>query len=197
MAVYDNYSNPWGLVGRYLISKMNRGHTPMAEWGFTQFSVPQSGKIVDIGCGGGFNIRRILERSREGFVYGVDISPLSVKESRKANRKEIGKRCEILQGSAENLPFEDASLDLVTAFETVYYWKPIDGCFREVRRVLKEGGTFAVINDLGNPEDHWEEKIKDLVPYRAEEIRDIMKEAGFKEVGFTTSENRYCVVGKA
>ena len=122
---------------------------------------------------------------------------LSVKESRKVNRREIGKRCEILLGSAEKLPFEDDFLDLVTAFETVYYWKPIDTCFREVRRVLKEDGEFAVINDLGDPEDHWEEKIKDLIPYQPEEIRDIMKEAGFGDIRVITSGRRYCVVGKA
>ena len=29
----------------------------------------------DIGCGGGFNIRRLLERSRDGFVYGIDPIP--------------------------------------------------------------------------------------------------------------------------
>ena len=197
MSVYDNYSNPWGLVGRYLISKMNRGHTPMAEWGLSQLSIPENGRIADIGCGGGFNIRRLMEHSRTGFVYGVDISPLSVKESRKVNRREIGKRCEILLGSAEKLPFEDDFLDLVTAFETVYYWKPIDTCFREVRRVLKEDGEFAVINDLGDPEDHWEEKIKDLIPYQPEEIRDIMKEAGFGDIRVITSGRRYCVVGKA
>ena len=63
--------------------------------------------------------------------------------------------------------------------------------------MLKEGGEFAVINDLGNPEDHWEEKIPNMVAYKAEEIRDIMQEAGFTDIRLTTSKNRYCVVGKA
>ena len=33
-------------------------HSPMAKWAFTQFDVPDDGMLVDIGCGGGFNIRR-------------------------------------------------------------------------------------------------------------------------------------------
>ncbi|MBR6503985.1 MAG: class I SAM-dependent methyltransferase [Firmicutes bacterium] len=197
MAVYENYSNPWGLVGRYLISRMNKKHSAMAEWGFKQFTVPRTGRILDVGCGGGMNIRRLLLQSRKGYVYGADISPLCVERSRKANREDIGRRCEIYEASAEKLPFEDDFLDLVTAFETVYYWKPIDACFREIRRVLKEGGEFAVINDLGKPEDHWEEKIPNMVAYKAEEIRDIMQEAGFTDIRLTTSKNRYCVVGKA
>lgn len=147
MAMQDNFGNPRGLLGRMMLSGMNLGHTSMAEWGLSQLVLPQKGNAADIGCGGGYNVRRLLRRIREGRVHGVDISPVSVKKSEAVNKKDLGRRCEIHQGSADALPFPDGSLDLVTAFETVYFWKNLPVCFREVKRVLKPGGQFAVIND--------------------------------------------------
>ena len=126
MAFRNNFGNPQGFIGRLMLSGMNMGHSPMAKWAFTQFDVPDDGMLVDIGCGGGFNIRRLLDRSKDGFVYGIDISSTSVEKSKKTNKKNIGKRCEVLLGSAENLPLKDNSIKLATAFETVYFWKDLE-----------------------------------------------------------------------
>lgn len=71
--------------------------------------------------GGGYNIRRMLEMSAKAKFIGMDISDESVKKAEKVNKAEIGKRVKIIKGSAENLPFKDDSIDLITAFETVFF----------------------------------------------------------------------------
>lgn len=195
MAMQDNFGNPRGLLGRMMLSGMNLGHTSMAEWGLSQLVLPQKGNAADIGCGGGYNVRRLLRRIREGRVHSVDISPVSVKKSEAVNKKDLGRRCEIHQGSADALPFPDGSLDLVTAFETVYFWKNLPVCFREVKRVLKPGGQFAVINDPGDPEKHWENLVAGMVVYSPEDIAAQMEAAGFSNVRVTTRKHTYCVVG--
>ena len=197
MSIKDNFGNPKGLLGKLMLSGMNMGHSPMAKWGFTQFAVPAEGKIVDIGCGGGFNVKRLLERSKNGSVYGVDISSASVEKSIATNKKEIGKRCRIYQADARKLPFTDGELTLATAFETVYFWKDIEACFTEVKRVLKESGQFAVINDPGDPNKHWEDMIPGMTSYTPEEIKALMEKAGFTGIRITRNKNMYCVVGNA
>ena len=197
MSIKDNFGNPKGLLGKLMLSGMNMGHSPMAKWGFTQFAVPAEGKIVDIGCGGGFNVKRLLERSECGSVYGVDISSASVEKSTATNKKEIGKRCWIIQGDAKNLPFMDGELTLATAFETVYFWKNIEACFSEVKRILKKNGQFAVINDPGDPNKHWEDMIPGMTSYTPEEIKVHMEKAGFTGIRITRNKNMYCVVGSA
>lgn len=197
MSIKDNFGNPRGWLGRFMLSGMNMGHTPMAKWGFTQFNVPEGAEIVDIGCGGGYNIRRLLERSKTGHVSGVDISEVSVAKSRAVNKKEVGKRCQIYQGSAEKLPFSDGTLDLATAFETIYFWDNIGDCFREIKRVLKSGGQFAVINDPGDPDKHWEEMIPGMTAYSPEDVSALMTEAGFQDIKVSSNKYTYCVVGTA
>ena len=88
MLFASNYSHPRGLIGRYMLRLMDRQHEPLAVWGFDMIGIPQRAKMLDIGCGGGYNIRRMLERSPESRIYGLDISKQSVKLARAVNRKE-------------------------------------------------------------------------------------------------------------
>ena len=165
MGMTDNFGHPKGILGRLMLSGMNLGHTPMAKWGFSQLEIPEGARIVDIGCGGGANIRRFLKACPAGRVYGVDISEESVRKSRKVNKKALGTRCRIVQGSVEKLPFKTGVLDLAAAFETIYFWPDPKENFKEIRRVLKPGGRFAVICDAGDPDSHWEDMIPGMKVY--------------------------------
>ena len=197
MSFTDNFGHPKGLLGRFMLSGMNLGHSPMAKWGFRHFVIPEGAHIVDIGCGGGANIRRFLKLCPSGRVYGVDISEESVRKSRKVNKTELGKRCRIVQGSVEKLPFKSGVLDLATAFETVYFWPDPKENFKEIRRVLKPGGHFAVICDAGDPDSHWEEMIPGMKVYTPEELKDYMTGAGFADIQISKEKNMFCVNGMA
>ncbi len=197
MSFTDNFGNPKGLLGRLMLVAMEREHLPMAKWAFPLLKIPQSGKICDIGCGGGYNVCRLLEKSADAKVYGIDISEESVKKAKKINRSEIKNRCEILQGTTEKLPFSDGEIDYITAFETVFFWKNIEKCFAEVRRVLKSGGTFAIINNYGDPKINWEKKVPCMTRYTASQIKTFMENAGFGEVSVSEKGTLFCVKGSA
>lgn len=196
MAVRDNFSNPKGRIGRLMLSGMNMGHSPMAKWAFTQLEVPDNSSVLDIGCGGGMNIKRLLKKCPKGHVFGVDISEESVRKSIAVNKKFMGKRCRIVQGSVEKLPFKDEVLDMATAFETVYFWPDLSLNFKEVYRVLKPQGRFAVINDPGDPDKHWEDVIPGMKAYSKEDIAVFMEGAGFTNIKTTTHKNVFCVIGQ-
>ena len=195
MAIKDNFGNPKGVIGKLMLSGMNWGHTPMAKWAFTQFDVPAEGNIVDIGCGGGFNIKRLLDKSANGMVYGVDISDVSVEKSKAVNKRHIGRRCEVYKGSADELPFKDNFIDLATAFETVYFWKDMSKCFAEIKRVLKEGGKFIIVNDPGDPDKRWEEMIPNMTSWKSEELGTYMREAGFIDVQIIKNKFMFGIFG--
>ena len=168
----------------------------MAKWAFTQFEVPQNGKILDIGCGGGYNVRRLLEKSAGAKVLGMDISEESVKKAKKINKAEIGRRCEIVQGSAEKMPFENGEFTLVTAFETVFFWKNIEKCFAEVHRLLSQGGKFVIVNNYGDPKIDWEKKVPCMKRRTAEEIKSLMEKAGFSKVELAEKGRLFCLEGE-
>ena len=144
MSFFENTRNPVGLGGKIMVALMNLGHSPVARWGLRFLELTPDAKVLDCGCGGGANIKRLLKLCPKGTVRGIDYSPVSVEKSKKVNKAAVARgRCDVLCASVAELPFESEQFDLVTAFETVYFWPDLPRCFCEVGRVLKPGGTFC------------------------------------------------------
>lgn len=196
MSFTDNFGNPKGFWGRLMLVTMEKEHLPMAKWAFPQLNVPADGEILEIGCGGGYNIRRLLEASKNAKVIGIDISEESVRKAKKINKTELGKRCEILQGNVGQMPFKDGQFDFATAFETVFFWPNLPANLHEVFRVIKEGGHFAVINNYGDPNINWEKKVPCMKRYTANEIKNFMEAAGFKTILLAKKDNLFLVIGE-
>jgi ubiquinone/menaquinone biosynthesis C-methylase UbiE len=185
--IFSNTRKPEGFFGRMMVNGMNGGgHAKLAEWGLSEVSIAESAHILDVGCGGGANIARLLSRAPKGRLTGIDYSPVSVKKSREVNAKAIAAgRCQVVEGSAAALPFEEGSFDLVTAFETVYFWPEIEKCFAGVRRTLKEGGRFVIVNEddgLSGNNDKWEKLIDGMHTYTPDELRTHLTAAGFRDI---------------
>lgn len=174
---------PQGEDGFKLLDRMNGGrHEELAFWGLSFLSVAETDKVLDIGCGGGANIERLLALTPQGHVSGIDYSPVSVQKSSDHNAQAIEEgRCDVREGNSSDLPYPDASFDVATAFETTYYWD-LPTAFPEVRRVLKPGGLFLVCNeDDGYDAEALElaEKIPGMVMHTPEFLEDALVKAGF------------------
>ena len=184
MGFFDNMRKPQGKLGNIQLKSMNKEHTPVSLWGLKHLNIKSDDVILDIGCGGGININRIAEKAKK--VYGVDYSIESVKLSREVNEKLIREgKVEIQEGNVKNLAFEDDTFDIVTAFETVYFWPDIEKCFGEVKRVLKPGGTFLIGMESNGSDNlimkFWKHFI-DMELYTDEEITSFLQNNNFSEI---------------
>lgn len=194
MGITKNFSNPEGVWGKIFLSSMNVEHSFISKWGLRHYKWQSNTNALDIGCGGGINIKRMLKKSPMGTVCGLDISKESVEKSIKVNKKHIGKRCEIKLGSSDSIPFPDEKFDVVTAFETVYFWTDIEKSFSEVSRVLRPGGTFLIVGELFNPNSIWSKMIEGINIRTADEIKSYMKDAGFSELKIFGNGNMFSAV---
>ncbi len=194
--IFSNACKPEGFWGRLMVAGMNSGsHAAMANWGLDLADIPSEGEILDIGCGGGANLVRLMDRSALGKVTGVDYSAVSVEKSRKVNAAAIAKeRCKVLEASVENLPFNGGVFSLVTAFETVYFWPDIEKNFAEVKRVLVPGGQFLIVNEddgLSGNNEKWEKMIEGMHTYTPDELQSYLTAAGFKDIRTHCDESRH------
>ncbi len=174
MSFFENTRKPVGLSGKIMVAMMNLGHSPVARWGLRFLELAPDARVLDCGCGGGANIKRLLKKCPQGIVRGVDYSAVSV-EARNLNRTAIQKgvaRCVRAAWNISSLPRD--WFDAVTAFETVYFWSDLPQCLREVRRVLKPGGTFLICNESNGDTDKdekWTEIIGGMTIYKGSQLK--------------------------
>jgi ubiquinone/menaquinone biosynthesis C-methylase UbiE len=160
---------------------------------------------LDIGCGGGANIARMLKMASNLKAFGLDFSETSVAKSIKYNRKSIAKKqCEIRQGSVSHIPYDGAIFDVVSAFETTYFWPDIVNDTKEIFRVLKSGGTLFICNNevsfsLDNDEKpQYFIKTLGMKVYTPKDFNNILMENGYIDIKINMSKNKktFCVMAK-
>ena len=181
-----NARKPVGELGDKLLDRMNESHESLAQWGVSHLDITNDDVILDIGCGGGVNVERFLKMT-ENKVYGLDYSEIAVEKSTKLNQDAIDEgRCEVIQGSVSELPFEDNTFDIVTGFETVYFWPDFVNDCKEVRRVLKDDGIMFICNEaIPNEEDERQKELIDLLDmkiFSEDEFDEYLREAGFSDI---------------
>jgi demethylmenaquinone methyltransferase/2-methoxy-6-polyprenyl-1,4-benzoquinol methylase len=92
-----------------------------------------------------------LVRRHGCSVVGLDQSPEMLAEARaRVRHAGLEHRIELVEGRAEELPFEDASFDALTFTYLLRYVDDPGGTLRELARVVRPGGTIASL-EFGVP----------------------------------------------
>ncbi len=197
MSFFENTRKPEGFGGKIMVAMMNLGHSAVARWGLQFLELAPDAMVLDCGCGGGANMKRLLKKCPQGIVKGIDYSSVSVEKSKKVNEVAVTKRrCDVLCASVAELPFESEQFDAVTAFETVYFWPDLPQCFREVYRVLKPGGTFLICNESNGDSDkdeRWTEIIGGMTIYKDVELKAYLEQGGFHDVQIHKKKSWLCI----
>lgn len=97
-----------------------------------------SSNVLDIGCGSGFSIEKIVPESFN--VYGIDIN-----EELIAYAKKTRPNYHFQTGDAENLPFEDKFFDAVFYLDVIEHLKNPALSLKEAYRVLKPEGMVIIL----------------------------------------------------
>lgn len=195
--------HPHGFWGNRALKEMNdKKHAAMPEWVFGELKLNEDARILDLGCGGGANIARMLEKCPKGTVTGLDISQLALEKSKELNyHAYVDKRCMISGGNAVQLPLARGMYDVVTAFETIYFWSSLTAGAEEMFRVLKPGGMCVIANEL----DGLQQSDRDLEKnpgamrvYTIDEIKEDLSAAGFTNIQSRHDEERHfiCVTAR-
>ena len=139
---------PTGRLGTAVGHVMSVQHRSLTRWALRQLDPRPDADVLDVGCGSGMALRLLAQHNTTGRLAGVDRSPTMVALTRRTNAHLPAWRLDVREGNAMALPFEDASFDVVTATETLYFWPDAVRGLRECRRVLRPGGWLAVTLEM-------------------------------------------------
>jgi ubiquinone/menaquinone biosynthesis C-methylase UbiE len=109
---------------------------------------------------------------------------------------------ETRQGTAEEIPLESASVDLVVSQSSFHEWEEPKKGLSEIYRVLAPGGSLILKDYNLAWLSNWKRKLIELVhplhmfKFRADEVATLLREAGFDPVEAKGQGVQYCLHAK-
>jgi ubiquinone/menaquinone biosynthesis C-methylase UbiE len=149
-------------------------------------------RVLDLGCGGGHVSFAVAPHVAEIVAYDLSDDMLAAVAAEAASRglDNVSTR----RGTAESLPFEDASFDFVFTRFSAHHWYDVKAGLAEARRVLEPGGKAAFV-DVVAPADaaldtflQTVEMVRDpshVRDYTAEQWLAFLGDAGFAAANVT------------
>jgi ArsR family transcriptional regulator len=139
--------------------------------------------VADIGTGTGFVAAGIAPKV--GRVLAVDNSPAMLEVARK-NLAELGiANVELLEGDIVALPLKSASVDAAFANMVLHHAEDPGVMLQEMVRVVKPGGTVAIVDEVDHPYGWMREEHADVwLGFEAEQVEGFFREAGLTSYGY-------------
>ena len=94
--------------------------------------------VIEVACGSGQGLGMLAAKARS--IRAGDYSP----EVLAVPRSHYGQRIDFQVFSAEKMPYEDQSADVILLYEAIYYLPDINGFIEECQRVLRPGGMLLI-----------------------------------------------------
>lgn len=140
--LYDRIAVGYDLAGT-LYAFFRRADLRAMRWGYLgELEIKDGDRVLEVSVGTGINIQ-YLPSSVE--FYGLDLSWGMLQKCRR-NLRKWRREAILFYGEAENLPFKDASFDVVFHFGGINFFNDKARAIREMIRVAKPG-TKLVISD--------------------------------------------------
>jgi len=109
---------------------------------FARFESTRGRRVLEVGVGAGTDFLRFVRCGAE--AHGVDLTEAGVQMVRRRLELE-GLRAEVRQSDAEQLPFPDASFDVVYSWGVIHHTPDTARAARQMLRVLAPGGRLCVM----------------------------------------------------
>ncbi len=174
--------NRWAQAGKG--EEMEDSHLPIVLPTLELMNLQPDDRVLDLGCGSGWLVRRLATMMPKGSAAGIDVSDEMIRRAQAASANVSNVR--FFHGTAEELPAPANSYTKVVSVESAYYWHDPARGLSEVLRVLAPGGSaWILINYYRDNADchQWGAHYKTPAHLlSAEEWQGLFVNAGFRNV---------------
>ncbi|MFJ1705034.1 class I SAM-dependent methyltransferase [Kitasatospora sp. NPDC088346] len=143
MDLKRQFARPEGLGGSLVGRLMAVINKSQVEDVVRELAPAPGERVLEIGFGPGIGLATLARAAPDVRIDGVDPSAEMVAAARRRVRRH-GARVRPQEGTAAELPWEDAVFDAVFATNSVQLWQPLAASLAEVRRVLRPGGRLVL-----------------------------------------------------
>jgi SAM-dependent methyltransferase len=176
MSVQSEF-DAWAAEGKDKGMEQRHWHT--AKHALARMPVEAGDRVLDLGTGSGYALRALRETRDAGHGVGIDASARMVANARTYTDDDA---IAFLTGDFQRLPFAADSVDHVWSMEAFYYASDPDAVLREIRRILRPGGTFFCAVNFFEESVHtheWQEKVGiEMQLWDRDRYREAFRDAG-------------------
>jgi len=144
--IYRQLAHPagWG-TGRIISRIWNRRNAALNDVSLNALNVRPGDRVIEVGFGGGYLIKRIADVATGGIVAGVDISETLVRRAKRIHRCLMAAgRVELQCADAGSLPYPSGYFSRAASVNSIFYWKIPQAGVLEMVRVLEKGGRMVI-----------------------------------------------------
>ena len=140
-------SRPRGPLGRLIGRGMARSNADFSKWVVAEIRKECRGeelRIVELGPGPGIGLQQTLELFPRAQVWGIDLSPEMLSQSRKRNRAAVGaQRLSLIEGNVTSL-VQVAPVDVIFANHVLYFLHEPVAQLAQLHALIRPGGLLAL-----------------------------------------------------
>jgi len=178
---------PEGEVGRRVGETMAQRNVEPNAFTFQCLHVRPTDRVLEIGFGPGEAIAEAARLAPKGFVAGIDFSETMLTMAEERNHRAImEERVELQLGEAAAIPYGDENFDKMFAVNVFHFWDDPSKELAECRRALRSGGRIVFF--LTHPSSWFPGAAESGIFHarEAEEVAEILRHAGFRDVDHRT-----------
>jgi ubiquinone/menaquinone biosynthesis C-methylase UbiE len=154
----------------------------------TEAGIGPGRRVCDLAAGTG-KLTRLL------VATGAEVVAVEPVPGMRAQLSEVLPEIDVLDGTAESIPLDDASVDAVTVAQA-FHWFKFEPALAEIRRVLKPGGAVAILFNQRDERVPWVKTWNDVIEWHSRRIAyyqntdwtALLQDNGFQGVGYRSAE---------
>lgn len=172
---------PEGEFGAVVAEKMNEGNLLMNQNTLKALDISDGDSVLEIGMGNGFFVKDILSLADNVHYTGCDYSEDMVRLAQMLNASFSDEgTAQFFHCSAEKLPVDDASIDILFTVNTLYFWEDHSAILSEFRRVLNKSGKLILSFRPAEVMELYPPTKYNFDYYSKEEAAELLMKNGFE-----------------
>ena len=195
----ENFGNPQGIGGVIFTKIMNIFCQMQYKTVLENINLELKDNVLDIGFGNGYLIKKLLRKNIIIKIFGIDISnDMKNKVSKKLKQFIEKQYLKLSLEDIQNTSFENETFNKIYTVNTIYFWKDLDKCFSEIKRIIKSNGIFINVIYTKEYLDKMFHTKYGYNKYTFEEIKNITEKNGMEVLKIIEikSNKSYCIISK-
>jgi ubiquinone/menaquinone biosynthesis C-methylase UbiE len=161
-------------------------------------------RVLDVGCGTGYAVRRLAALLPEGKACGIDISPSMVTQAKSRIPAAFADRVEFREASSASIPYPDDFFTHIMCTNSFHHYPAPHDVLMEMQRVLVPNGQIVIFEnatDLSLYTRLWDLGLRlfergHVRYYTSRDLGTMLDKAGLKECQLRVLRNEFLKYGK-